>query len=451
MKAKHKTRRALGALTAIGLVGFMGACSDVLEVQNPGAINDDQLGNASNAPSFSATATSDFQRMYDDIIFAGALLTDEGFNGHNFTQWIDIDLRVIDSGNSIINSDVYIPLQRARSSGEVLAERLKPALGAAAASNLDLAQTMAYGAYSTLLLGEYFCEAPVAVGSAPGDPAGVSLSSQQLWARALASFEEVIAIADANGTLPASSLARNDTRAAQLRNMARVGAARAALQLGNNAKAIEYASAVPAGFQMVSFYDTEKSYQENTLFSATTGTSRYLGTEARFLNLNDPRVRHNATAQGAHNPDVTLRVPRQSSSFSEFDPVATPNGALFTQKTDIRFATGLEARYIRAEAEGATATTRTLVNERRVVGGATALAATATDAEVMAELREQRSRDFYLAGTRLGDLRRYAARGVNDPRHVFPSGVYPTAARGNYGTATCFVIPTSETIGNPSL
>lgn len=444
MKAKHTTRRAIGAIAAIGLVG-LGACSDVLDVENPGAINDAELDNSRNAAAFAATAASDFQRMYDDVTRAGALLTDEAFNGHNFTQWIEIDMRVVDAGNSILNSDIYTPLQRARASGDDLSARLRPLLGAGAGTNLDLAQILAYAGYSNLLLGEYFCSAPVAVGADANDPKGAALSSQQLYARSIERFDSAIAIAGRIGTTASSA---DQARAAQLRNMARVGAARAALQMGDNAKAIAYATPVPASFEAIAYYDSEKTYQENELYWATTGTSsRYLGVEARFRGLNDVRIRHSAPGS-AHNPDVQLSIPRVAPAYIGYDSAAA---ALYTRETDIRFASGLEARYIRAEAEGPTAFTLALVNERRAFGRAAALAATATGDQIMAELREQRSRDFYLAGTRLGDLRRYLARGVNDPRHVFPSGVYPTAARGNYGTATCFVMPTAETIGNPSV
>ncbi|MBA4158990.1 MAG: hypothetical protein H0X65_16160 [Gemmatimonadetes bacterium] len=67
----------------------------------------------------------------------------------------------------------------------------------------------------------------------------------------------------------------------------------------------------------------------------------------------------------------------------------------------------------------------------------------------MAELRDQRRRDFFMDGHRLGDLRRYMDQyGVDE----FPTGPHPNDAAwawGNYGDATCFVPSRAERIGNP--
>jgi hypothetical protein len=65
--------------------------------------------------------------------------------------------------------------------------------------------------------------------------------------------------------------------------------------------------------------------------------------------------------------------------------------------------------------------------------------------ELMAELREQRARDFFFTGQRLGDLRRYAETGID----LFPTGAYPTGA-GTYGDLKCFLVPRSEKTGNPN-
>jgi hypothetical protein len=56
-----------------------------------------------------------------------------------------------------------------------------------------------------------------------------------------------------------------------------------------------------------------------------------------------------------------------------------------------------------------------------------------------------------MGGFRLGDLRRYAAQGINDPMHTFPSGPHPNAQWGNYGDAVCWPIPLQEYVGNPNI
>lgn len=110
----------------------------------------------------------------------------------------------------------------------------------------------------------------------------------------------------------------------------------------------------------------------------------------------------------------------------------------------MRFASSLEARYILAEAGGPTADTRDLVNERRAVAGQPPASAAGDD--LMAELRDQRARDFFLTGQRLGDLRRYQNLYGLD---LFPTGQYPVFP-DHYGNVTCFLVPQSEKASNPN-
>ena len=69
---------------------------------------------------------------------------------------------------------------------------------------------------------------------------------------------------------------------------------------------------------------------------------------------------------------------------------------------------------------------------------------------LMAELRDQRARDLYLGGFRLGDLRRWKDNGVGD---FFPTGDHVTdgPAGGQYGDATYYPLPSSEYEGNPNI
>jgi hypothetical protein len=85
------------------------------------------------------------------------------------------------------------------------------------------------------------------------------------------------------------------------------------------------------------------------------------------------------------------------------------------------------------------------VNERRAYGKEAALLPTDT---VMVALREEKRRDFFLSGRRLGDLRRYKAQGVGD---FFPSGQHPTKEWGLYGSATCYIITQDEVNSNPNV
>lgn len=163
-----------------------------------------------------------------------------------------------------------------------------------------------------------------------------------------------------------------------------------------------------------------------------------------FEGLDDPRVPYGrtplATADGSRQ-----FVPTSPLAFSTYN--GTLDGAPFTPAASIRGASALEARYIVAEVGGPTPANVAFINERRAIGGQAPLVAPAADA-FQAALRDQRRRDLYLDGHRLGDLRRYEARSGID---AFPSGPYFGSSTIAYGTQKCWPIPLAEKTGNPNM
>ena len=69
---------------------------------------------------------------------------------------------------------------------------------------------------------------------------------------------------------------------------------------------------------------------------------------------------------------------------------------------------------------------------------------TMTQQQVLDQIVDERRRELYLEGHRLGDLRRY-----NLP--VLPAAGTPFQAGGVYGTLTCFPLPDVERINNPNI
>jgi hypothetical protein len=431
MKISLLGRRSAALVAGIGLAAALGGCNELLKVQNPGAIQDDQLNDPALAASLVNTVVSDFQSEYDSLAYYSAVLTDEAVTGHNFETIKEIDLRIARPSNGTINSGIYTPLQKARFSGDSLSGRLRVVLGDSATHSLALARALAYDGYANMLLGEFFCEAPV-------DPTSASLSWDDFMARARDRFDEAITVAEA-----AREAGANSASVDSLINLARVGGGRAALNVGAMEDAIGYVQDVPDDFQFWAVYGTEKSYLEDMFYDATNGNNRNLGVDASFRDLHDRRVRHTTNSRTGHNGLTLLWTPYQPSSFGEWTPTDSVG---FQKTTPIRFASGLEARYIQAEAEGPTQTTVDFINERRKVGDPAAADITLSD-DVMAELRDQRRRDFFLDGHRLGDLRRYKKLYDLD---LFPSGPHPNVEWGNYGTLDCFPLPDNETTGNPN-
>jgi len=414
-------RSGLAALLLIGAV----ACNNILDVENPGAIQEGQLADAALQQLIVNGAIGEFQYAYGQYAQWSAVLSDEAFTDHTNVDVRQFSLHDFTDLNTT-NSGVYEYLQRARQSADDATARLKTMLGSGASSSLDVARVLAYGGYAYTLLGEGFCQAPVNL-SAPK-------TSAELLQLALSRFDEAITVATA------ASTGSNVAAAQDIIHMAQVGGARAALKLGDAAKARAYAVLVPASYEKLAYYSSNTVRENNALNGLTHASGASLGMAPAFLGLNDPRVPQPASTQLGLTGG-SIYTPLTPYMYSEW--VSSGSAPRISVESDVKLATGLEARYVIAELDGPVQTTLDFVNARRAVGGEAPVSLSGD--QLMAELRAQRARDFYLTGQRLGDLRRYLKAGIN----LFPTGKYPVFT-DSYGPATCFIIPLSEKAGNPS-
>jgi hypothetical protein len=414
-------------LPATTLALFMGlalaACSGLLDVTNPRYISEGQLTDPALEQLVVNGVIGEFQYAYGYYALYSGILSDETFTDHTQVGIRELSLHNILESNDV-DASVYANLHRARQSAEDGVARLKAMLGDASTSSLNMATVLAYGGYAYALLGEGFCESPVNL-SAP-------ISSDELLQKAVSMFDLAISTATASGS---------SAGATDIINMARVGAARASLKRGDKAAAVTYASQVPANYQKLAYYSAN-SVRENNIMNVPAGVSgAWLSMGPYFLALADPRAPMTTltTLRGLNsNPIVPPQIPYMYTGWS-----ATAVNNKIVTTTNIAFATGLEAQYVVAEAQGATAATLAFVNDRRAVGGGAPVNLTGND--LMAELRTQRSLDFYLTGQRLGDLRRYKATlGID----LFPTGTYPVTSEV-YSDAECFIVPLSEKATNP--
>ena len=423
-----RRRRSFAAAVAL-LLGLASAgCESLLDVTNPRFISEDQLTQPGLELLVVNGAVGEFQYARGYYALYSSAMTDESFIDHTEVNIRELTLRNILVANTV-NRDIFSNLQRARQSAEDAAVRLKEMLGDAAfAKSLNVATVQAYGGYSYLLLGEGFCEVTVNL-SAPKTP-------DQMFQAAAALFDQAIATATASG----SSAAATD-----IINMARVGAARAYLKLGDGAKAVTYASQVPATYEKWAWYSAN-SVRENNILNVPAGISGlWMGMGPAFQALADPRAPKTSRTNLRGLNSNPLFPPQRPYMFSGWVGTSAVLENLIATDTDVKLATGLEARHIIAEVNGPVASTLAFVNERRAVGGKPAVDLTGN--ALMAELRTQRALDFYLTGQRLGDLRRYKAKlGID----LFPTGKFPVT-NDQYGTATCFIIPQTERNANPNI
>lgn len=422
MRNATKRLRGLLALLVVPALLAIGGCDDLLSVDNPALIEEDDLTDVELVEFLMNGVVGEFQDMYGYQALMSSLFTDELVTAGTYWANRPFDKRTIDADNPYV-SDRYTAAHRARGAADSLAARIESLIGDDAASSLAMATARTYAGYSLTLIGEQFCESPIDM-SAAYTPA-------QILAMAIDRFDAAIGIAQAAG----------GAEAADLVNLARVGAARAALQRGDDQAAIQYASQVPDDFVYWVAFSDNSTGQNNPYFEWVTNLDK-VGVDDPFRDLGDPRVMHEAE-ETLLEDGRTGYEPFQPYTFSGWDG-ADPQ--LFATTTNMLLASGLEARYIVAEAGGMSdAELRAFIDERRAVGQQGAFGG--TDAELFDELLDQRGRDFYLDGHRLGDLRRYRDRYGMD---LFPTGVYPQTNE-LYGDAVCYPIPSSERNSNPNL
>ena len=438
-------------ILAAGVAIAVSACSQVdelMEVNNPDAIPEDALDDATLVDVLTNSVIGRFAAEYDDpIIWAGSHPTDDQVSGINWptTQELGARRLAYDAGPA---NDMFRALSRARFMADSVTTRLGNLLENPQ-SDRRMALVLAYSGYSYTLMAEIMCEATINVGAERYTPA-------QLADMAIAKFQAAIPIAQAAG-------------ADDVLNLARTGLARAATAAGDQALVMSAAADVPADF--IWWVEYKESALENTLDDNVTGANHTIGVHPRLLKAwgtygevipieaqTDPRVQFNPNPRTGHDARTILYTPYQPLAYSDYTGTLQTDAVrpvVFNPDTDIRLGSYLDAMHNYYEAAGPTGTgpegsTLDFVNSRRAVGNQAPV--NLSGDALMTELREQRMRDLFLGGFRLGDLRRWKAQGINDPDSQFPTGPHPnTSVLGQYGDLECFPLPIAEFVGNPNL
>lgn len=458
MKKTILSARRVLAGVALLAAAAMGACDSLLEVENPQVVEPGELDDPYYLTLLTNGVVSDFQRAYDDVVLFGGVFTDELRNHASFAEEPLIDQRAVESNNGTA-ALVYTQLQRARAMSDSSATRFRTLLGSSAESDLRLARVLVYGGMTYVLMAETLCEGPVNL-SRPYTP------RELLDTFAVPRFDDAIRVATAARAAAAGATpvnARGVAGADSLIALARVGAARAYLNLwgmtGGDAyrlAAIQHAALVPADFLFYAYYNDQADELNNFVWSRLSSTISASVTNTPFEQLRglDPRVPIPTTLETAVG-GLRVYVPNSPTAYTSYS--AAQPGAEFGRGAWIRMASGLEARYIRAEAEGPTADNITFVESRRRIGGDTVTTAVkpatapTTAANYYANLRDQRRRDFYLDAHRLGDLRRYRTQyGDIEDFNEFQTGLYPGSTTISYANTYCFPVNLAERSANPN-
>ena len=400
------------AVTGVAFVTLAGCSTDV---KDPTVVDAATIDPIADARVFSLSAQQNFYVAYAGFINNTGIYANELWTGAVRNETNDIARHVIVDTNVDLSGAFWAPMQQVIGTNDQVVSVLK------GTPNFDtdiaVARSSLWSGLAVEYLGEIFCQGVLHVGPA--------LTPAQMMDSAIVRLQQAVTVA--------SKL--TGAEATRILNTARVGLARAYLQKGDNASALAAANLVPATFTSSTVHVDDpqaRARLSNGVFVASSGTTQIVA--GLYRALGDPRVTF--VDAGINAQDGRNRLFRQTKYPSFTAP--------------IRIASGLEARYIAAEAQlkinGNTAPALTLIAERRTAGGQSAFTGTTT-AAVLAELMDQRARDFWLEGKKLGDLRR-------NPTAVPYVGATGSAffkpAQGNYGTATCFPVPIGEVNANPN-
>lgn len=431
MKKSHGFRIGL----TCGVIALLVACDGLLDVENPSMVTPETIS-GEDAPinALVSGIEGEFRVAFSSAARDGASATDEGIFSHSWDPWNVYDERRVTPENSMNRSN-YGAMQRARATGVEFIERLRTALGPAASTHSSFARALAYAGFSHLLIAGYYCEVPVD---------GEWKKPEAVYQSAIDYLQEAAQVAAASGTK-------------RYENLANVGLARAHLELGNLSSAVEAAQKVDEGFAEWARFATSNNSSIYNPFYRTAGLM--LPSEFNFGIAPEDRDQFNDRRTPLAR-DTVLRLmegrapryaymPSAPSSFSEHNP---DDPQTIGADSDIRFASGLEARYVIAEASlndtGGAWTSeqvRDFIDERRMAGGQDPFAGS----DLFAELRDQRKLDFYLAGYRLPDLIRYERNYGIQSEELWPTGEmkgFSTSVNLNYGSSTCWPVGSNETV-----
>jgi hypothetical protein len=422
----------LGAALAGVCCLTLAACSDItsLKQEAPGRINAGDLEKPESAALLVESAVGDFECALGDYIVAAGLVGDELANANLANRLWDFDRRTILPTNTVYSTEscegvggqadptVYTTLSTARFDADNALRLLDGWTDEQVPGRIGLIATAAaYAGYSLVLLGEGMCSAALDVGP--------ELSPAQVLTEAEARFTRAI---------DAATTAGDD----QTLNLALLGRARARLGLGNLAGAGADAALIPAGFRVDATYSGAKTQRENLVFTSLyrdlLHTVDVPFRDVTFGGDPDPRVA--VVDAGTTGADAATEI-FQALKYPSID-------------SPIPVARWEEAQLILAEADvaagdvgGAVGIINTLHTNADIpaYGGG-------TPEEVKGQVIEERRRELFLEGQRLGDIIRYGLSLFPAPGAPFPAGA---STSGVYGTQVCFPLPTVERDNNPNI
>lgn len=408
---RNPARAARPAAAGLLLMAVTGAgCNDLLEVRLPGSVPAEQFDDPAYASTIMQSAIGDFECAYSNYVFVTAYWTNEVIHAvQNLLnrQWSQRNVTAENSsllGGCGDRWGTFRTLHTARVQAEDATRRFSEW----DLPNQDdlLAQAAAYAGYSSLLLGEAYCEMTI--------DGGPLMARDEVFEHAERRFTSAVQHAEASSN-------------AEILNMARVGRARARLNLGATAGAVADATLVPEGFIKYADRGAEADRRFNWIWLANNQESvvtvDFSYRDLEWDGVPDPRVPVVDGERTGPTGDTDIWEQRKYSN----------------RDSDIPLATWEEAQLIIAEVEGSS-TAVEIINTLHARVGLPPFSSTDPD-EIRAQVLEERRRELWLEGHRMNDMLRLGLPWRTGPDHEGQP----------YGNATCLPLPLTERIGNPNV
>ena len=427
---RTRDRATRGAL--LGTLLLAAACNpnQALDVKDIDVVSPGQLNDKSALPTLRNGVLSTFQLAFSggaDLANGGhegqatmsGLLGDEFLNAESFPDRISVDQRdIIPSNLSLVA--LFLDLSRARATADFASSQYNK-LDAGADGQSEV---LSLAGFSYVLFGENYCSGvPFSTIDAGGNITyGDPQTRDEVLQIAVAKFDSAITIATAQED-------------ADLLNLARVGKARALLDLNQADAAATAASEVPGSFQYLVRSSSNSLRQNNGIWNYTANTfafsvpEREGGNGLPYITANDPRLDVVVTGQLGFDRATPFNL-----------QLKYPD-----QQANVVLASGIEARLIEAEAQfraGTPGPAIATLNALRAFAGLNPLVDPGTDIERTNLLFQERA--FWMWGTahRLGDMRRLVRQYSRTEDMVFPIGEYHKG--GEYGSDVNFPVSSDE-------
>ena len=427
-----RTRLVVAQAALFGAVLAAVACdpSRALDVDDVDVVSPGQLNDKSALPTLRNGVLSTFQVAFsggadlsngghEGQITISGLLGDEFLNAESFPDRIAVDRRdILPSNGSLLA--LFLDLSRARSMADFASGQYNK-LDAGAEGQSEV---LSIGAFAYTLFAENYCSGVPF--SRLTDSGAIEYGDPQTRDQVL-----TISVAKFDSAINIATEAEND----DLGDLARVGKARALLNLGRFPEAAAAAADVPTSFEYLVRSSANSLRQNNGIWNYTANTfafsvpNREGDNGLPFLTANDPRVEVVATGQLGFDRATPFNLQLKYPDL----------------EADVVLASGIEARLIEAEAayrSGSPGQGLTILNALRALVGLGSLTDPGTQAARVDQLFRERA--FWLWGTshRLGDMRRLIRQYGRAASSVFPTGEYHKG--GNYGTDVNIPISSDE-------